>query len=329
MRWPCHRSTACRLFTAAMSELALLSAMLDRAAAGTGGARIVRGEAGIGKSTLLEAVVERARARAMTVHSTRGVQSEAHLPFAGLHQLLAAAPAEARRARRGPAAAPARRVRARGSGSPPTRSGSRSPPSSCSPMRPSDAPLLLVADDAQLLDRPRSTCSRSWRGGWPPTRSWRCSASAARRSPARASRSCRSRRWTPRRPRRCCGSTRRTCRRVRRARPARGGRQPAGARGASGGDAIDRRGRRAAAGPAAADRAPGARVCVPRGGAARRDPHAAAGGGDRPVVRAAGAACRRPAASSATGCRSRRSTPPPRRGWSRSTPLRTCTSGTR
>jgi DNA-binding CsgD family transcriptional regulator len=70
-------------------ELALLSTMLVRAATGTGGARIVRGDAGIGKSALLEAVVERAREGSMTVHATRGVQSEARLPFAGLHQLLA------------------------------------------------------------------------------------------------------------------------------------------------------------------------------------------------------------------------------------------------
>jgi AAA ATPase domain len=69
-------------------ELAFLFDMLDGAAKGLGGASIVRGDAGIGKSTLLGAVVERARERAMTVLSTRGVQSEAHMPFAGLHQLL-------------------------------------------------------------------------------------------------------------------------------------------------------------------------------------------------------------------------------------------------
>src|SRR3954470_21421600 len=69
-------------------ELAFLFDMLDRAAEGVGSASIVRGDAGIGKSTLLGAVVERAREGAMTVLSTRGVQSEAHLPFAGLQQLL-------------------------------------------------------------------------------------------------------------------------------------------------------------------------------------------------------------------------------------------------
>jgi predicted ATPase len=68
--------------------LAFLFDRLDRAAEGMGSASIVRGDAGIGKSTLLEAVVARARERAMTVLSTRGVPSEAHLPFAGLHQML-------------------------------------------------------------------------------------------------------------------------------------------------------------------------------------------------------------------------------------------------
>jgi predicted ATPase len=72
------------------AELTLLSTLLDRAETGAGGARIVRGDAGIGKSALLAAVVEQARERSTTVHSTCGVQSEAHLPFAGLHQLVAA-----------------------------------------------------------------------------------------------------------------------------------------------------------------------------------------------------------------------------------------------
>src|SRR5664279_2678641 len=53
-----------------------------------GGALCVRGEAGIGKSALV-AVAERAATdRGWSVLRTVGVQSEAHLPFAGLHQLL-------------------------------------------------------------------------------------------------------------------------------------------------------------------------------------------------------------------------------------------------
>jgi hypothetical protein len=50
-----------------------------------GGALVVRGEAGIGKSALLSTACMRARDRGMLVLAAAGVQSEAHLPFAGLH----------------------------------------------------------------------------------------------------------------------------------------------------------------------------------------------------------------------------------------------------
>src|SRR5207302_3311048 len=53
-----------------------------------GGALVVRGEAGIGKSVLLAAAGDRAKTRGMLTLKTVGVQSEAHLAFAGLHQLL-------------------------------------------------------------------------------------------------------------------------------------------------------------------------------------------------------------------------------------------------
>src|SRR4051812_19937080 len=53
-----------------------------------GGALVVRGDAGIGKSALIAAARERARSRGITVVSTTGTLSEAQLAFAGLHQLL-------------------------------------------------------------------------------------------------------------------------------------------------------------------------------------------------------------------------------------------------
>ena len=53
-----------------------------------GQALLLMGEPGIGKSRLLSIYERMARERGMTVLSTTGVQSEAHLPFAGLHQLL-------------------------------------------------------------------------------------------------------------------------------------------------------------------------------------------------------------------------------------------------
>ena len=49
---------------------------------------LLQGEPGIGKSRLLLEAERTARDRGMTVLKTLGVQCEAHLPFAGLHQLL-------------------------------------------------------------------------------------------------------------------------------------------------------------------------------------------------------------------------------------------------
>ncbi|AGL16807.1 AAA family ATPase [Actinoplanes sp. N902-109] len=67
--------------------LSQLGGLLDRLGDG-GGATVVRGEPGIGKSALLAEVVRRARARRLRVLGTTGVPSEAQVGFAGLHQLL-------------------------------------------------------------------------------------------------------------------------------------------------------------------------------------------------------------------------------------------------
>jgi DNA-binding CsgD family transcriptional regulator len=53
-----------------------------------GAALVVRGEAGIGKSSLLAVARVRAQVRGLRTLTITGAQSEAHLPFAGLHQLL-------------------------------------------------------------------------------------------------------------------------------------------------------------------------------------------------------------------------------------------------
>ena len=76
-----------RLLLGRDRELAELYALLDGIEE-QGGALVVRGEAGIGKSALLAAAKERALHRGITVVSTTGALSEARLAFAGLHQLL-------------------------------------------------------------------------------------------------------------------------------------------------------------------------------------------------------------------------------------------------
>jgi DNA-binding CsgD family transcriptional regulator len=68
-------------------ESAVLDALVDRLR-DRGGAIVVRGEAGIGKSALLQRARRRAEAQGARPLVTVGVESEAELAFAGLHQLL-------------------------------------------------------------------------------------------------------------------------------------------------------------------------------------------------------------------------------------------------
>ena len=83
---PIGRSDPGRLLGRA-DEVALLTSLLD-GAGDAGGALVVRGEPGVGKSRLLSEAAALARDRGFSVLSTIGVQSEAHLAFVGLHQLL-------------------------------------------------------------------------------------------------------------------------------------------------------------------------------------------------------------------------------------------------
>ncbi|WP_328760424.1 ATP-binding protein [Streptomyces sp. NBC_00271] len=69
------------------TELRALSDVIDQAEE-RGGAIVVRGEAGIGKSTLLDAVADHARRAGHHVLRATGTEAEARMPFAGLHQLL-------------------------------------------------------------------------------------------------------------------------------------------------------------------------------------------------------------------------------------------------
>ncbi len=68
-------------------ELAQVYRLIDDIG-GHGGALVVRGDAGIGKSVLLDAAAVHARNRHVTVVSAAGIQSEVSFAFAGLHQLL-------------------------------------------------------------------------------------------------------------------------------------------------------------------------------------------------------------------------------------------------
>ena len=69
------------------SECDALDRLLARVQAGQSGVLVVRGEAGVGKTALLEYLLSHASG-CLTVRAA-GVESEMELPFAGLHQLCA------------------------------------------------------------------------------------------------------------------------------------------------------------------------------------------------------------------------------------------------
>jgi hypothetical protein len=143
------------------AEIELLTSLLDGIqgggavglAASGGGALVLYGEPGIGKSRLLAAAAALARERGFTVLSAAGVQSEAHLPFAGLHQLVR--PLRFRAADL-PATQRAVLDAAFGLGQEPAPERFQIAMAVLDLLGEvaTDAPLLVLAEDAQWLDRP-------------------------------------------------------------------------------------------------------------------------------------------------------------------------------
>ncbi len=147
-------------------ELAELDALVTRARTGSSGALVLGGEAGVGKTMLLQRVTQRLPA---TVHVVRMVAAEAEmeLPYAGLQLLcgpmMDAArhlPGSTTRALEGGASASGRPPR-------PTPSSSASRCSACSTEAAGERPLLCVVDDAQWLDE---ASARGHRVRRPPPR---------------------------------------------------------------------------------------------------------------------------------------------------------------
>ena len=134
------------------TEIGLLTSLLD-GISDRGGALVLYGEPGIGKSRLLAVAAEFARERGFTVLSTTGVQSEAHLAFAGLHQLLR--PLRFHVANL-PAAQRAVLDAAFGLGREPAPERFRIAMAVLDLLGEvaAEAPLLILAEDAQWLDQP-------------------------------------------------------------------------------------------------------------------------------------------------------------------------------
>ncbi|WP_405655336.1 AAA family ATPase [Streptomyces sp. NBC_00019] len=130
------------------SEQEVLSAFV---AASGGQALVLRGDAGVGKSALLDHVVELAKAEKHQVIRAAGVEAESELPFAGLHQFLYPLLTyidQLDDAHRGVFDV----VFGRGEGTPPSVMTLGIAVLDLFSLAASQQPLLLVLDDGQWLD---------------------------------------------------------------------------------------------------------------------------------------------------------------------------------
>jgi DNA-binding CsgD family transcriptional regulator len=134
------------------AEVELVTALLDGIDA-SGGTLVFRGEPGIGKSRLLAEAARLARDREITVLRTNGVQAEAQLAFAGLHQLVR--PIRDRAANL-PSAHRTSLDAAFGvaDDAPPEQFRIAMAPLDLLSDVASEAPVLVIVDDAHRLDRP-------------------------------------------------------------------------------------------------------------------------------------------------------------------------------
>ncbi len=125
---------------------------------------MLRGAPGIGKSALLEAATAHALATEVAVSGTSGVQSETHLPFAGLYQLVhpLLASAEDLPVRQREALLSAFGMVDAAS---PNRSSSRWPCSTCSARRRRGGLSWWSWTTCSGWTGPRPRCSASWPGG--------------------------------------------------------------------------------------------------------------------------------------------------------------------
>src|SRR6201996_3971365 len=132
-------------------QLAALGDLIDHVR-DRGGALVVTGEPGIGKSALLRQASMDARKAGMLVLTVSGVQSESLLPFAGLHQLLGPVLGQL-----GRLASPQRDALRAALG---VTDGDADPfltalaVLNLLAVSAASAPVLIIADDAHWLDRP-------------------------------------------------------------------------------------------------------------------------------------------------------------------------------
>jgi DNA-binding CsgD family transcriptional regulator len=132
------------------AECAVMDGVISDVRLGQGRALLIRGEAGIGKTTLLQYLV--GSASKMTVVRAAGVESEMELAYAGLHQLCAPL-LDRLETLPGPQRDALQVVFGRSSGEPPDRFMVGLGTLSLFSAVAEEHPLLCVVDDAQWLDQ--------------------------------------------------------------------------------------------------------------------------------------------------------------------------------
>jgi DNA-binding CsgD family transcriptional regulator len=133
-------------------ECQTLDGALDRVRGGESAVLVVRGDAGIGKTALVEYLAARASAAGCRLARAIGVQSEMELAFAGLHQLCAPMLTHAGRLP-GPQHAALRTAFGLATGPPPDRFLVGLAVLSLLSDVAGERPLICVIDDAQWLDQ--------------------------------------------------------------------------------------------------------------------------------------------------------------------------------
>lgn len=149
-------------------ELRLVEGLLD-AGRDHGAVVLVHGEAGIGKSALLAAAHAAASGRGYQVLTTAGIESEANLPFAGLHQALRPLLDRANRL-----AGPQRNALLGAFGMAevdPAGPFLIGLASTCSPTRPPGPRCSFSSTTPNGSTSPPARSSPSWPGGWRAIRS--------------------------------------------------------------------------------------------------------------------------------------------------------------
>ena len=145
-------------------ELTALASPIDQITE-HGAAVVVLGEPGVGKSALLRAAARHGRAAGLQVLQTTGIECEARLPFAGLHQLLRPVIGMAAQL---PEAQWRALSSAFGTEPVPQQAPQQAPQPGAQPERfmialaalnlltniAARAPVLMIVDDVQWLDRP-------------------------------------------------------------------------------------------------------------------------------------------------------------------------------